>query len=104
MTEPITENAHQLCDNSVMRTHRLHVGSFTRSVVLEVARRDGTLAKARIQVVESLVATSPAEPAADARAEVSKRASTTSSSPAPTTSSRTGSSRAIPCGATYECR
>ena len=64
MTEPITENAHQLCDNSVMRTHRLHVGSFTRSVVLEVARRDGTLAKARIQVVESLVATSPAQFAA----------------------------------------
>ena len=44
-----------------MRAHRVHVGTFTRSVVLEVARRDGSLAEAGLDVLESSVTSSPAQ-------------------------------------------
>ena len=44
-----------------MRVNHLHVGTFTRSVVLEVARNDGSLAEAGLEVRESSVASSPAQ-------------------------------------------
>ena len=44
-----------------MRAHRLHVGTFTRSIVLEVARQDGSLAEAGLEGRESSVTSSPAQ-------------------------------------------
>ena len=44
-----------------MSDDQLRIGTFTRPVVLEVARRDGSLAEAGIDVVETSVASSPAQ-------------------------------------------
>ena len=44
-----------------MKNVTLRIGTFTRPVVLEVARRDGSLEAARIDVVESSVTSSPAQ-------------------------------------------
>jgi len=44
-----------------MRPLQLHLGTFTRSVVLEVARQDGSLAESGLEIRETLVTSSPAQ-------------------------------------------
>ena len=44
-----------------MHPQRLHLGTFTRSVVLEVARLDGSLADADLDVRETSVTSSPSQ-------------------------------------------
>ncbi len=44
-----------------MREHHVHLGTFTRSVLVDVARRSGDLDRARLVVRESSVASSPAQ-------------------------------------------
>jgi ABC-type nitrate/sulfonate/bicarbonate transport system substrate-binding protein len=44
-----------------MRDAQIHIGTFTRPVLVEVARRDGSLERAGLDVVETSVTSSPAQ-------------------------------------------